>query len=231
MARAPRIDIADYHYHVVNRANARTQIFNTSADYQHFIDILTDTVEFLNMRVLAYCLMPNHWHLLVEPRADGDLSRFVARLTNTHVKQYQVKHSLIGMGHLYQGRYKSFVIEDGQYFYTVLRYVERNALKAKLCERAEDWPWGSAYVRAKGGSTLLAPLPIDLPTQYFRDLNLPLTATDEAALEQSEQRGVPFASAVWQENLQVLVEQKTGGNKGSPNTCDGLMESNPQNRP
>lgn len=211
MARAPRIDIADYHYHVLNRANARSQIFNTPEDYQLFIEILTDTVELLNMRLLAFCLMPNHWHLILEPRADGDLSRFVARLTNTHVKQYQVKNSLIGMGHLYQGRYKSFMIEDGQYFYTVLRYVERNALKAKLCQRAEDWPWGSAFLRAKGRSNILAPLPIDLPASYLTDLNAPLFATDEEAVEQSENRSVPFASAVWQEELKVIVEQKTGG--------------------
>ncbi len=220
MARPPRIDIADNYYHVLNRANARSQIFNTPEDYQQFMEILTDTVELLNMRLLAFCLMPNHWHLILEPRADGDLSRFVARLTNTHVKQYQVKNSLIGMGHLYQGRYKSFVIEDGHYFYTVLRYVERNAQKAKLCERAEDWRWGSAFLRAKGGSNLLAPLPIDLPTNYFTELNLPLTATDEEAVERSEERGVPFASAVWQERLKVIVEQKTGGEDNLSGSLD-----------
>lgn len=213
MARAPRIDIADYYYHVINRANARSQIFNTPADYRLFMEILTDTVELLNMRLLAFCVMPNHWHLIVEPRKDGDLSQFVARLTNTHVKQYQVKNSLIGMGHLYQGRYKSFLIEDGQYFYTVLRYVERNALKAKLCERAEDWQWGSAFLRAKGGSKILAPLPIDLPARYFADLNMPLCVSDEEAVECSENRSTPFASIDWQEKTGVDIEQRNNEEK------------------
>lgn len=212
MARAPRIDIADYQYHVLNRANARSQIFNTTEDYQLFTEILTETVELLDMRLLAFCLMPNHWHLILEPRADGDLSRFMARLTNTHVKQYQSKHSSVGMGHLYQGRYKSFMIEDGQYFYTVLRYVERNALKAKLCNRAEDWSWGSAALRAKGGSKLLSPLPITLPDTYLQELNKPLFASEEEAIEFSENRSVPFASAAWQKDLEVLVEQKLNGN-------------------
>ena len=211
MSRPPRIDIADYHYHVLNRANARSQIFNTPADYQLFMEILADTVELLNMRLLAFCVMPNHWHLILKPRADGDLSRFVARLTNTHVKQYQVKNSLIGTGHLYQGRYKSFMVEDGQYFYTVLRYVERNATKAKLCVRAEDWQWGSAFLRAKGGSKILAPLPIDLPPQYFTDLNTPLFTSDEEAMEYSENRSMPFASLDWQEKMKVMVEQRMRG--------------------
>ncbi len=208
MTRPSRIDIADYHYHVLNRANARSQIFNTPADYQLFIEILTDTVELLNMRLLSFCLMPNHWHLILEPRADGDLSRFVARLTNTHVKQYQVKNSLIGMGHLYQGRYKSFMIEDGQYFYTVLRYVERNAVKAKLCERAEDWPWGSAFLRARGDNRSLSPLPIDLSANYFMELNTPLCVSDEETLELSENHSTPFASIGWQEKMEVVVEQR-----------------------
>jgi putative transposase len=208
MARALRIDVADYHYHVLNRANARTQIFNTPEDYRLFIEILTDTVEMLDMRLLAFCLMPNHWHLILEPKADGDLSRFMARLTNTHVKQYQAKHQSVGMGHLYQGRYKSFMIEEGNYFYTVLRYVERNALKAKLCQQAEDWPWGSAYLRARGGSRLLSPLPIDLPNYYLKDLNAAITVSEEEAVERSEKLSVPFASAVWQEEVDIVLEQK-----------------------
>jgi putative transposase len=210
MSRPPRIDIADYHYHVLNRANARSQIFYTPADYQLFIEILEETVELLEMRLLAYCLMPNHWHLLVQPRNDGDLSRFVARLTNTHVKQYQSKHKTVGLGHLYQGRYKSFIIEEDQHLYTVLRYVERNAMKANLCARSEDWPWGSAFLRAAGNTKLLSPLPFDLPETYLSKLHVPLFAAEEEAVERSEQHSVAYASAGWQEDLGVLLEQKKG---------------------
>ena len=209
MPRPPRIDIANYQYHALNRSNGRTQIFNTPADYQLFIDILEETVELLDMRLLAYCLMPNHWHLLLEPKADGDLSRFMSRLTNTHVKQYQSSHSTVGMGHLYQGRYKSFLIEDGHYFYTVLRYVERNASRAKLSLRAEDWKWGSAFLRANGKTKILSSLPIDLPSSYINDLNVPLSATEQEAVKKSETYSIPFASEVWQENVKVIVEQKS----------------------
>ncbi len=209
MPRAPRIDIANYQYHVLNRSNGRTQIFNKPADYQLFIDILEETVELLDMRLLAYCLMPNHWHLLLEPKVDGDLSRFMARLTNTHVKQYQSSHSSVGMGHLYQGRYKSFLIEDGRYFYTVLRYVERNAVRAKLSLRAEDWQWGSAFLRSNDKTKILSPLPIDLPSSYLDDLNIPLSASEYESVKQSEICSIPFASEVWQENVKVVIEQKT----------------------
>lgn len=212
MSRAPRIDIANYQYHVLNRSNGRTPIFNTPADYQLFIDILEETVELLDMRLLAYCLMPNHWHLLLEPKVDGDLSRFMSRLTNTHVKQYQSKYSLVGMGHLYQGRYKAFLIENGHYFYTVLRYVERNAVRAKLCSRAEVWTWGSAFLRANGKTKILSPLPIDIPSSYIDDLNLPLSASEQEAVKQSEICSIPFASEAWQENMKVVIEQKSNPN-------------------
>lgn len=203
MPRPPRVDLADYYYHVLNRANARTQIFNSADDYRHFIYLLEESVELIDMRLLAYCLMPNHWHLIVQPRLDGDLSKFVSRLTNTHVKQYKSIHDQVGYGHLYQGRYKSFLIGDDNYFYTTLRYVERNALRANLCGRAEGWQWGSAHNRYTGNPKHLSPLPIDLSESYFDDLNRPLTASEEESLECSEQSSQSYASFEWQEDFKT----------------------------
>jgi hypothetical protein len=105
------------------------------------------------MRLLAYCLMPNHFHLLVWPRADGDLSQFLRWLTVTHTQRWHAHHRTAGTGHLYQGRFKSFPVQSDEHFLTVCRYVERNALRANLVGRAGVGGSGDAirnYRRVSG---------------------------------------------------------------------------------
>ncbi len=145
MGRPHRAAVGGYAYHVLNRANARLTIFNGARDYESFERLLAEAVERTGTRLLAYCLMPNHWHLVVWPKEDGELSRFVGWLTLTHTQRWHAHRHSAGAGHLYQGRFKSFPIQTDDHFYTVARYVERNALRAKLVRRAEAWRWGSLY--------------------------------------------------------------------------------------
>lgn len=203
MPRKPRVDIANYYYHVLNRANARKQIFNEPADYKNFEYILFETLEMFKVELVAYCIMPNHWHLILKPTKDGELGKFMNRLTNTHVKQYKSMHDQIGFGHLYQGRYKSFLIGDDDYFYTTLRYVERNALRAGLVEKAQDWQWGSARSRITKDrrSKYLSKLPIDLPNSYQDDLNDPLTESELESLRHSVSKSKNYSSLDWQEEF------------------------------
>jgi putative transposase len=130
-------------FHVLNRGNERRTIFESEGDYLAFLRVMCETVEAVPMRILAWCLMPNHWHLLLWPKEDGELGRFMQRLTTTHVRRWRLHRHSVGYGHLYQGTYKSFPVESDEHFYTVCRYVERNALRAKLVKRAEQWPWSS----------------------------------------------------------------------------------------
>ena len=95
------------------------------------------------MRICAYSLMPSHWHLLLWPKRDGDLAAFMQRLTITHVRRWQGHRGYVGLGHVYQGRYKSFPVESDENLWVVARYVERNALRAELVLRAEEWRWSS----------------------------------------------------------------------------------------
>ena len=172
MGRAPRVDVGNQVYHIVNRANARRTIFNNPDEYVHFEILLKRAVEKFNMRLLAYALMPNHWHLLVYPRGDGDVSLFMQWLTLTHTQQYHVWKQTTGHGHIYQGRYKSFLVEKDAYLHTVIKYIERNPVRAKLVRKVEAWKWGSGYRRLDGGSkerSLLSDLPIDLPRNYELD--------------------------------------------------------------
>ena len=122
-------------YHVLNRANARVQIFNSDKDYQLFESVLEEAVGKYDLGLLSYCIMPNHWHLVLCPKNDGDLSRFMGWLTNTHTRRWHTGKGTIGQGHLYQGRYKSFLCQDDNHFLVLVRYVERNARRANLVKK------------------------------------------------------------------------------------------------
>ncbi len=126
-------------FHVLNRGVARMQLFEKAGDYEAFERVMKETLQASAMRILAYCLMPSHWHLLLWPEDDGDLAAFMQRLTITHVRRWQEYRRFVGLGHVYQGRYKSFPVEEDEHFLAVARYVERNALRANLVLRAEEW--------------------------------------------------------------------------------------------
>lgn len=197
MPRAPRVDVGDQIYHVINRANGRQTIFKTAEDYRHFERLLEVAVEEKDMRVLAYVLMPNHWHLVLYPHSDGDLGRFMQWLTLTHTQQYRARTETIGYGQLYQGRYKSFLIQNDNHLLTVLKYVERNPVRAKLARTCEAWRWGSAHRRIQGTPRerkLLASLPVDLPRNYRSWINSPEKIEELKEVRVSASKGRPFGT-------------------------------------
>ena len=151
------------------------------------------------MRLLAYCLMPNHWHLVVWPRHDGELSDFGHFLTLTHTQRWHAHYQNVGEGHLYQGRFKSFPVARDNHYLLVCRYVERNALRAGLVKRAEAWPFGSLWHRqhAEKDKLLLSPGPLPLPPTWVDDVNFPQTEMELAALRKCVTRGRPFGSEAW----------------------------------
>lgn len=203
MARQPRVDIGDYVYHVLNRANARKQIFHTEADYLDFEYLLTEIVDTYAMRILSYVIMPNHWHMLLYPREDKDMSTALRWLSTSHVRRHHTRQGTIGSGHVYQGRYKSFLVEEDQHLLTVLKYIERNPVRAKLVARAEDWRWGSAYRRTYGTMRqrrILAELPVDMPRNYRRWVNDPEPSEELDSIRHSIAKDVPYGD--------VLIERK-----------------------
>lgn len=200
MPRVARTDVASQVYHVLNRANARVQIFDNDKDYERFEQILEEAVDRYDMRLLAYCIMPNHWHLALYPKQDGDLSLFMGWLTNTHTRRWHAAKDTIGEGHLYQGRYKSFLCQRDNHFLALARYVERNAKQAKLVKRAQDWQWSSIWRREFGTTkqkNLLSKWPIDLPKRYLSWLNKPQSEKEEKAIELSTQKGSPYGEDSW----------------------------------
>lgn len=138
MGTIPRTNAGGIVYHVLNRANERARIFKTAGDYQAFLTVLAEAKErHPTVELFSFTVMPNHWHFTLRPKRDGEISDFMQWLTVTHSKRWRAFHRSEGYGHVYQGRFKSFPIQEDAHFFTVCRYVERNPLRAKLVERAE----------------------------------------------------------------------------------------------
>ena len=147
MPRRPRVATGNYVYHVLNRAVGRNTIFESDEDYLAFLKVLQQARDQAECRLLSFCVMPNHWHLVVWPKGDNDLSEYMRWLTVTHTQRWHSFHGTSGTGPLYQGRFKSFPVQADDHFYDVCRYVERNALRASLVRKAENWRWGSLWQR------------------------------------------------------------------------------------
>lgn len=200
MPRINRVAVGDMVYHVINRSNGRVKIFNNDEDYRHFVFLLKEAKELTDMRILSYCIMPNHWHLILYPRKDNDMSTFMRWLTTTHVRQRRVRTKSVGDGHLYQGTYKSFPIEEDKHLIDVIRYVEQNPLRAKLVTHAEDWKWGSLYCRIMGSieeKNLLAALPTTLPSNYISSVNEVYQKEKLEHIRNSVVKGAPYGGESW----------------------------------
>jgi putative transposase len=182
--------------------------------------VLLEAVERTHTRLLAYCVMPNHWHLLVWPRHEGELSQFVGWLTLTHTQRWHAHRKSTGSGHVYQGRFKSFPVQDDAHFYTVARYVERNALRAKLVRRAEQWRWGSLFRWQRGAAEdekLLAAWPLPRRPGWAEHVNLPQTESELKGLRRSVQRGCPFGDESWSDQIvRRLALESTIRPRGRP---------------
>lgn len=190
-----------------------------------FEKVLAETQEQVFVRILSYCLMPNHWHLVLWPLQDRDWGRFMQRLTTTHVRRWHLHRRTVGTGHLYQGTYKSFPIEEDDHLYTVLRDVERNPVRPTLAERAEEWRWSSLWrwehPSENDAKPVLCPWPIPRPTDWVARVNRALTKKELDAVRTSVVRGRPFGTDAWQESTaKQLGLESTFRSRGRPRNAE-----------
>jgi len=221
MPRSARYAPGGMIFHVLNRANGRATLFSKPGDYRAFLGIVSESLLLAPARILAYCVMPNHWHFVLWPEEDEQLPAFMHQMTNTHAKRWHKHHHSMGFGHVYQGPYKSIPVEDDDRFYTVCRYVERNAVRANLVPRAEDWPWSSLALRLRRAdcpdAPPLAAWPLPMPTDWLDWVNQPLTEAELDSLRTCIRRGRPFGSAPWREKTaEQLSLQFTLRDRGRP---------------
>jgi len=144
----------------------------------------------------AYCLMPNHFHLLLIPQEEKSLSRLMQWVMTSHVRYYHKKNKT--SGHIWQGRYKSFMVEKESYYLTLIRYIETNAHRAKLTKKAQDWKYGSLYERVTKNRELLNEPYVTLYDEWINYVNQPLREGELENIRNSVNRQAPLGQEQWQ---------------------------------
>jgi putative transposase len=196
MPRTRRFIHAGCCYHVINRGNRKARVFHDAEDYSQFLAALHEAQARIEVPILAACLMPNHFHLVVKPSDDDTFGGWTRWLFTTHVRWHHAKYKT--SGHLWQGRYKAFLIQEDHHLLSVMRYVERNALRANLVERAEDWHWGSlAWRTARTPPAAITPAPVALPSYWRHLVNEPQTTAEVEAIRTCVNRQRPFGEREW----------------------------------
>ena len=212
MARTRRICPAGEVFRVLNRAVARLTIFEKPEDYAAFMRVVEETWEIVPLPIYAMVAMPNHWHFVVRPETSDQVSEFFRRLTVMHTMRWHAHYKTGGTGHLYQGRFKSFPIQTDGHLLTVMRYVERNPVRANFVDLAEDWQWSSAYARFQRADErrwLAIPDDPQLPRNWRSRVNKVETEAELNSLRRSVKRGVPFGDDQWTSSSAVRLGLET----------------------
>jgi putative transposase len=175
-------------------------MFRKEADFEAFERVMVDAHNRQPIRILSYCVLSNHWHFVVWPAKDGQLTDFFLRLAHTHAVRWRVSHGTVGYGHLYQGRFKSFPVQSDDHLRSLLRYVERNPLSAGVVEKAQLWRWCSLWSRVHGDNeikALLSRWPVECSTNWTARVNVPLAAKELDRIRLSLERGRPCGGDEW----------------------------------
>lgn len=163
MARPLRIEFPGAVYHVTSRGNARADIFTVSSDRHLFLDALEEVIKRFNWLCHAYCLMDNHYHLMIET-PEGNLSRGMRHLNGIYTQAFNRRHGRVG--HIFQGRFKAIVVEKERHLLELCRYVVLNPVRAGLAEKPEEWTW-SSYAATAGFRNAPASLCVDWVLGHF----------------------------------------------------------------
>lgn len=197
MPRAPRKIVAGESYHVLNRAAPRVKLFAEEGDYNDFVSALAQASQLYPVEVLAYCLMPDHWHLVLRPQKPAALAEFMGWLGVTHVRRHQSRHGNRS-GQLYHGRYKSFPVQADQHLVDLCQFVESNPVRKNLVKRAAKWDYSSLADReAKKPRVNLVKLPTRLPRKWETLVDEPMNKSVTDHIKTSITRSRPLGDAAW----------------------------------
>jgi len=185
--------------HLLNRSVRRERLFFCDSDYKAFEDVMVEALDRVPTRLLSYCVMPNHWHLVVWPQG-GEVPQFMHWLTATHTRRWHLARQSRGTGHVYQNRYHAVPVQTERHLFNVLRYVEANALRARLVDRAEEWRWGSLWRRCNSCNDLpLAAWPIPQSEDWIALVNETQARSDLSSIQVAIRRGHPIGNDDWRD--------------------------------
>lgn len=200
MPRNPRNFQNGFIYHVLNRGNSKKVVFHNTTDYRGFLKLIEDSKKDYAIDIFAYCLMPNHFHLIVRPRIAEHLSKWMHKLMVNHVQRYRIFYQ--SSGHIWGDRFKHFIIQQDEHFLIALRYVERNPVRSNLVPSAKDWMWSSFRERMKRTSNSLIDIsPVELPNDWGEFVDRPLTEKELESIRYSVNCQFPFGSEKWKKKM------------------------------
>ena len=203
MPRIPRAFVDGFIYHVSNRGNGKRNVFHKAEDFQTFANLLRLGKGLYSIKVLAYCLMPNHFHVVAWPSKAEDLSKWMQWLMTIHVRRYHQVYST--NGHVWHGRFKSFIVQQDDHLLTLMKYVESNPLRWGLVHSSREWKWSSYVETIENKSKEIEHLStLSLPDDWGTYVDAPLTEEELERLRQSVNRQSPYGSLNWQ--LKVSTE-------------------------
>src|SRR3954468_9803360 len=202
MPRHARVSPDGFVQHVLNRGDHREPLFHKPADFHAFLRAVTDTAARIPMRILAYCIMRNHFHFVLWPYAGADLPHFMHLLMTIHIARYRRHYPPTSPGHIYQDRYTNVLVETGPSVLRVSRYVEANAFAAHLVPRAEHYQWSSAFAGAHEiDRPQISEGPIERPANWTEFLNLRTASAERKHIQRCAKRGAPYGSPAWTEHV------------------------------
>lgn len=214
MARLARVVVPGYPHHVTQRGNRRQQTFFCEEDYTAYLELMAEWCKVRGVQIWAYCLMPNHVHLIAVPATEAGLRLAIGEAHRRYTRRVNFRQRW--RGHLWQGRFASFVLDD-YYLLAATRYVELNPVRAGLAARAEDWPWSSAAAHLKRQDDRLvkaAPM-LEIVRDWPRFLSEPGPENVQARLRTHENTGRPLGGEAFVAKLEAgtgrrLTPQRPG---------------------
>jgi putative transposase len=211
MPRRSRVSTGRFIFHVLNRAIQGATLFEQPADYEAFLELLAEALRQHPVNLLPYCVMPNHWHLVLWPQNDGALSTFMARLTSKHARQWRDARGTRGRGAVYQSRFKAIAVQHDRHFLRLCRYVERNAARARLAARPAEWPWCSASPMAAGANRpVLSPWPVPRPDNWTELLDRPEPTQVLHEIRSAIRAGLHYGSTTWRRTTAEALRWRNG---------------------
>jgi putative transposase len=215
MARLARVVVPGVAHHVTQRGNRRQQTFFQEDDYRAYLELLGEWCGRCGVEVWAYCLMPNHVHLIVVPESEDGLRRGLGEAHRRYTRRINFRAGW--RGHLWQGRFASFALDD-RYLRRAARYVELNPVRAKLCRMPWRWPWSSAAAHVAGrddGVVRVGPL-LERVKDWREYLLEPLAAAEELLWRQHERTGRPLGEAAFLDRVERVLGRSVRPAKRGP---------------
>jgi putative transposase len=204
----PSADHTGPTYHVVNRAVFGQLLYQNFGEYLAYVRLMAWALDSSPIELFAFCLMPNHVHLLLRTPAEREMSAFMHRLTMTHALRLRGWRGTRGRGAVYQSRFRASLVAKDSYFYRAVRYVERNPVRANFVQRVEDWMWSSASPVAMLQGVKLAPWPLPQPRDWRAYVNEVEPQPDLDFMRLRVQRREPFADATAEMEVPAHRDEK-----------------------